>query len=73
MAAAENWSSRAERWGPHARASFPPLVFLQLLFGHRSLAELRYALPDVRTDGEESRVLLESLFPARPSWVMPLD
>jgi hypothetical protein len=73
LAAAQHWSPRAERWGPGAQASFPPLVFLQLLFGRRSLAELCYALPDVRTDGEEPRVLLESLFPARPSWVMPLD
>jgi hypothetical protein len=73
LTAVENWSPRAERWGSHAHASFPPLVFLQLLFGHRSLDELRCALPDVRADEEESRVLLESLFPARPSWVMPLD
>ncbi len=73
MAVAQSWSPRAKRWGPHAQASFPPLVFLQLLFGRRSLAELRYALPDVRIHDEEPRVLLESLFPARPSRVIPLD
>jgi len=73
LAVAEHWNGRAERWGARAQAGFPPLVFLQLLFGRRSLAELRYALPDAWTDGEEPRVLLEALFPARPSWVMPLD
>ena len=73
LAVAEHWNGRSERWGARAQAGFPPLVFLQLLFGRRSLAELRYALPDAWTDGEEPRVLLEALFPARPSWVMPLD
>jgi hypothetical protein len=73
LADAEHWSPRAERRGPRAQASFPPLVFLQLVFGRRSLTELCDALPDVRIEGGEPRVLLEALFPARPSWVMPLD
>ena len=63
---------RAEGWQPHYNAAFPPLVFLQLLFGRRCLADLRYALPDVWAD-EIGRPLLEALFPARPSWVLPLD
>jgi hypothetical protein len=63
---------RAEGWRPQAQAGFPPLVFLQLLFGRRSLAELRYAFPDVWAD-DEARPLLEALFPAWPSWVVPLD
>lgn len=57
-----------QRW---EGASFPPLVFLQLLFGHRSLAELRYAFPDCTAD-EEATLLLNALFPKRPSWVDPL-
>jgi hypothetical protein len=70
LTAAEHF--RAEGWRPQYNAGFPPLVFLQLLFGRRSLAELRYAFPDVWAD-DVGRALLEALFPARPSWVLPLD
>jgi len=63
---------RAEGWDPHYNAGFPPLVFLQLLFGRRSLAELRHAFPDVYAD-QIGRALLDALFPVRPSWVLPLD
>ena len=55
-----------------AMAGFPPLVFLQLLFGHRSLRELRHAFPDVWAN-ETGRALLEALFPSRLAWVLPLD
>jgi hypothetical protein len=72
LTAAEDWSARAVNWGPKPQAGFPPLVFLQLLFGHRSLDELRYAFPDVWAE-QEVRTLLEALFPAQPSWAMPLD
>lgn len=57
-----------ERWDG---AGFPPLVFLQLLFGHRSLKELRYAFPDCWAS-EEPTLLLNALFPKRTSWVVPL-
>ncbi|MDQ2998237.1 MAG: GNAT family N-acetyltransferase [Chloroflexota bacterium] len=63
---------RAEGWDPHYNAGFPPLVFLQLLFGRRSLAELRHIFPDIYAD-QIGRSLLEALFPARPSWVLPLE
>ncbi len=52
-------------------AGFPPLVFLQLLFGYRSLAELRYAFPDCRAD-EEATLLLNALFPKKGSWILPV-
>jgi hypothetical protein len=52
-------------------AGFPPLVFLQLLFGHRSLAELRYTFPDCWAD-DEPALLLDALFPKQESWVIPL-
>ncbi len=52
-------------------AEFPPLVFLQLLFGHRSLDELCYAFPDCYAD-EEPALLLKALFPKRVSLVFPL-
>jgi hypothetical protein len=63
---------RAEGWNPEYQAGFQPLVFLQLLFGRRSLAELRYTFPDVWAN-QIARPLLEALFPARPSWVLPLE
>lgn len=49
-----------------SEAGFPPLVFLQLLFGHRSLADLRYAFPDVWAT-DEAAVVLNTLFPKRMS------
>jgi hypothetical protein len=52
-------------------AGFPPLVFLQLLFGYRSLSELHYAFPDCWAD-EEPALLLNALFPKRISLVYPL-
>ena len=72
LAAAEHWSARAERFGPKANAGFPPLVFLQLLFGHRSLAQLHESFPDVRVE-QEARPALEALFPMWPTWVLPQD
>jgi hypothetical protein len=71
LTAAEDW--RAQVWGPKPEGAFPPLVFLQLLFGRRSFADLRYAYPDVWAEDQASAVLIEALFPARPSWVLPLD
>lgn len=59
-------------WGERQGASFPPLVFLQPLFGHRSLAALRAAFPDVRAEGEIA-ALLDALFPQRRSLVTMLD
>jgi hypothetical protein len=70
LTAAEPW--QAEVWGEEASAGFPPLVFLQLLFGRRSLAELRASFPDVHAS-EEATPVLTTLFPALPSWVVPLD
>jgi GNAT superfamily N-acetyltransferase len=52
-------------------AGFPSLVFLKLLFGYRSLEELRYAFPDCWAS-EEPALLLNALFPKRASWVVPL-
>lgn len=46
--------------------SFPELTFLQLLFGYRSLDELRHAFADCVGD---SSVLVETLFPSQPSFV----
>ncbi len=50
---------------------FPPLVFLKLLFGYRSLEELRYAFPDCWAN-EQDTLLLNALFPKQPSWLRQL-
>jgi GNAT superfamily N-acetyltransferase len=63
----EPW--RAPVYGNNADASCPALVFLQLLFGYRSLDELRYAYPDVRVENSKAEVLLNALFPKKFSWV----
>lgn len=67
---AEDWKTIP--WGPEPKAGFPPLVFLQMLFGRRSLDELRYAFCDVWADDEQGQVL-QGLFPKRPGWAMPQD
>ena len=69
MVTVEDW--RKPVWNGNEAAGFPPLVFLQLLFGRRSLDDLRYAYPDVWAN-DEAVPLLNALFPARPSWVVPL-
>jgi len=51
-------------------AAFPPLVFLQLLFGYRSHRELRHAFPDA-VSKPDARPIIEELFPRRLSWVEP--
>lgn len=67
----ENWQ-RDHNWGKEAQCGFPPQVFLQLLFGHRSLAELRHAFMDVWAT-DDGRPLLEVLFPPQLAWVTTLD
>ncbi len=53
-------------------ASFPDLTFLHLLFGHRTLDELRHAFTDCYWENNTARVLLKALFPRRPSDVYPI-
>jgi GNAT superfamily N-acetyltransferase len=71
LKAAVPWR-RGHNWEAGGQCGFPPLVFLQLLFGHRRLDELRYAFADVWADSE-ARPLLEALFPPRLAWVLPLE
>jgi predicted N-acetyltransferase YhbS len=65
-----------EAWTPDhpedGDALFPGLSFLQLLFGRRSLSELEHAAVDCRAVAEKARVLLDAMFPKRPSSVWPL-
>lgn len=63
---AEVASWRASAYGDDAPAGCPRLIFLQLLFGYRSLAELRATFPDVYAE-QEAALLLDILFPKSPS------
>jgi len=69
LESAEHW--RVPIYEGNACAGFPPLVFLQVLFGHRTLDELQDMFPDVWVNAE-MEVVLKTLFPARPSFVLPL-
>ncbi|GHO70813.1 hypothetical protein KSC_097050 [Ktedonobacter sp. SOSP1-52] len=66
LVAVEPW--RTPLYGADPSASFPPLIFLQVLFGHRSIEELRHVFPDIWVN-PEARLLLRALFPTRPSFV----
>jgi len=63
---------RVPAYGEEADAGCPALVFLQLLFSYRSLAELRAFFPDVWANEGTAR-LLEVLFPKLPSQVHALN
>jgi len=58
-------------WGK-PDAAFPPLIFLQLLFGHRDLDTLRNTFPDVWVR-EPMVPLIHALFPIGPSLVQPIQ
>jgi hypothetical protein len=49
--------------------AFPGLTFLQLLFGYRSLEELRTSFADCWWDSNETRALFNALFPKIPSQI----
>jgi GNAT superfamily N-acetyltransferase len=66
LVGAEDWQTPA--YGSAANGAFPPLVFLQILFGHRTIEALRHILPDVWVS-DEIRPALKALFPTRPSFV----
>lgn len=64
-------------WQPDSRnpgkAAFPNLTFIQLLFGYRDVDELCQAYADCYYENDETRVLLETLFPKKASTVMMLN
>lgn len=65
-----------EPWKPTPKeegdVAFPGLTFLQLLFGYRNFAELKYAFADCWCDLDEVRTLLDILFPKKLSNVYPI-
>ncbi len=67
-----------EPWQPGPKEqegdiAFPGLTFLQLLFGYRSLEELRHSFADCWCNTNETRALFEALFPKKPSQVLCLS
>jgi len=67
----ENW--KPTPMGHSGDAAFPPHTFLQLLFGYRSLDMLKASFVDCWTDRNEIHVLLNALFPRKPSDVWPVS
>jgi len=65
-----------EAWKPKRGddgvAAFPDLTFLQLLFGYRTLQELRYAFADCWVEHDDARAVLEAMFPKQNSDVWPV-
>jgi hypothetical protein len=64
-----------EPWQPgpkqdEGEIAFPNLTFLQLLFGHRTLDELKHAYADCWWNGDQPRLLLSTLFPKQPSLLL---
>ncbi|MEM7125589.1 MAG: GNAT family N-acetyltransferase [Chloroflexota bacterium] len=60
----QTWKEAA--YGSPSSAALPSNLFLQLLFGYRSLEELQTFFPDVRAS-DEAKLLLNTLFPKRYS------
>jgi hypothetical protein len=63
------WKPTQANWG---NAKFPDLTFLQLLFGHRSVTDIEYAIADAGIRDDVTRCLLDALFPRRSSWIWGL-
>lgn len=69
LTTAASW--RPPTYGDHAKFGSPPLTFLQLLLGYRSLEELRAIFPDVWAQSEVT-LLIDTLFPKQPSVLLPM-
>lgn len=52
-------------------AAFPFHTFLNVVFGHKTIDELKAILPDVFAN-RKAAALLDAMFPAKPSWVIGL-
>ena len=54
-------------------ANFPPLTFLHMLFGYRTVDEIKYMHKDCWTKDKETAHLLDTLFPKKPSEVWAIS
>lgn len=69
--------SIAEPWQPGPKenegdVAFPDLTFLQLVFGHRTMDELKQSRADCWWRSDRERVLLTALFPRKASFLLPI-
>lgn len=71
LAGIEPWTPSPQ--GHSGDAAFPDLTFLQLVFGYRSLGELKHAFADCWTDNDVAYGLLNALFPKRTSDIWPIS
>jgi hypothetical protein len=69
LAAIEPW--RTSDYSDEASLGCPPLVFLQMLLGYRTITELNTFHPDAWVE-DDVRLLVNTLFPAQHSAVRPL-
>ena len=56
-----------------ANAQFPSFTFLHLVFGHRTVGELKNIYSDLETKDEETANLINALFPKKVSDVWPVS
>ena len=69
--------SLVEPWQPgpkenEGEVAFPDLTFLQLVFGHRTMDELKQSRADCWWDGDRTRLLLTTIFPRKASLLLPI-
>jgi hypothetical protein len=69
MYTVQDW--RRPVWAGHSAVRFPPLVFLHMLFGYRSLDALRAAFPNAVVN-ENLELLMKTLFHPDNSSVLNL-
>ena len=60
-------------YGHEGNVGFPPHTFLQLLFGYRSMDQLKFSFSDCWTDKDEYHILMDILFPRQPSDFWPVS
>ena len=71
LAQVEGWKPAPKSYS--GNAAFPDLTFLKLVFGYRSLDELKFAFPDCITESDSDHALLDILFPKQVSSVWPVS
>jgi len=54
-------------------ASFPYLTFLHMVFGYRTINEIKHMFKDCGTKNDRNAHLLDALFPKKPSDVWPIS
>jgi hypothetical protein len=70
ITAVEDWKPKVKE--DEGMAAFPDLTFLQLVFGYRTLEEVRHAYADCWANADAT-VLLGALFPKRSSHIWAIS